>query len=167
MGDISQWARKLSRRLFPFYNPGHEYKSPRQLTRGGQRWNKKRANKESWDGRYRPDIEARTWKQFSDGVVTRGEKTWLIFPGPEINFAPLAYIPSTRWLDLWANLNDTWFFNVKFLWINCNDHSWAQFYFYLLSILCDRIIDDFIGSRCFLFIISYSKLKDCMWLLNL
>lgn len=58
---------------------------------GGQRWNKKRANKESWEGRYRQilreELENNSWTG-----LWRAEKTWLIFPGPEINFDRGLYI---------------------------------------------------------------------------
>lgn len=146
MDDISRaWTRNfLVNFFFFFYNPGHEYKSPRQLTRGGrgQRWNKKRANKESWElvdiGRY--------WGKNLKTILGRGcdgrKKTWLIFPGSQINFdrGLYIYIPSTR-LDLWANLNDRFFldfffFNREILAIIFFEkyiviHTWAQYIFLL------------------------------------
>lgn len=61
------------------------------------------------------DIEGRTWKQFSDGVVTGGKNLANIsWPGNKLWSWPI-YI-SMR-LDLWANLNDRFFFFLDFL--NC------------------------------------------------
>lgn len=105
------------------------------------------------------DIEGRTWKQFSDGVV---KKTWLIFPGPEINFDRGLYTPSAR-LDLWANLNDRFFFFLNretlaiiFLWFVIFEHTRIFSVTNTLTLLC--YFYDVIGLYSHDFILFISSL---------